>query len=80
MAQVTFVFDTGSVTANDLNDTLALAYGYQDIINGQPNPETKAQFNKRMVGRKIWHDYKHQKAVLAEAQAREALPVVPEFT
>lgn len=24
-------------------------FNYQDTVNGQPNPETKAQFSKRMV-------------------------------
>lgn len=28
----------------DLRDTLCLALDYQDTIDGQPNPQTKAQF------------------------------------
>lgn len=46
-----------TVTINFANDAMnarirnafASAYGYQDTINGQPNPETKAQFRDRKI-------------------------------
>lgn len=44
-------------TINFTNDTMnarsrnafATAYGYQDTIDGAPNPETKAQFRARKI-------------------------------
>lgn len=33
----------------------AFKFGYQETVNGQPNPETKAQFIRRMQ-RQVWTD------------------------
>ena len=33
----------------ELRDVLCIEFGYQDIIKGQPNPETKAQFIQRTL-------------------------------
>ncbi len=49
MATLTFTFDTGAVPLNRILDAFATAYSYQSIIDGVPNPETKAQFARRMV-------------------------------
>jgi hypothetical protein len=32
-----------------VNDAIAALYNYQATINGSPNPETKAQFSRRMI-------------------------------
>lgn len=32
-----------------VNDAIAALFNYQATINGSPNPETKAQFARRMV-------------------------------
>lgn len=50
-----------TITINFANDALnaesrnayATAYGYQDTINGAPNPESKAQFRERMIKEEI---------------------------
>jgi hypothetical protein len=49
MATLTFSFDTGAVPLSRIVDAFAKAYRYQAIIDGQLNPETKAQFARRMV-------------------------------
>jgi hypothetical protein len=49
MATLTFSFDTGAVPLSRIIDAFAKAYKYEAIINGAPNPETKAQFARRMV-------------------------------
>jgi len=33
----------------DLRDTLALRFGYQEIINGEPNPQSKAAFIQQFL-------------------------------
>lgn len=58
----------------DLRDTICSALGYQDTINGQPNPQTKAQFlNVQAADHlKIWlkNTYKTEKErLLAIASA-----------
>lgn len=47
MAQVTFTIPNEIVTR--VLDGVAYANGYQDEIDGQPNPESKADFAKRMI-------------------------------
>lgn len=32
-----------------VNDAIAALFNYQTTINGSPNPETKAQFSRRMI-------------------------------
>jgi hypothetical protein len=53
MATLTFTFDTGNVPTSEIVDALCATYNYQDTIDGQPNPETKAQFARKMVARMI---------------------------
>jgi hypothetical protein len=86
MATVTFTFETGAIALNDLNNMMALEFGYQDTVpdpvtEGQtiPNPETKAQFNKRNIGRQIKEAYYRQKRIEAERAAGSAVPVPPDF-
>lgn len=60
MPQLQFTFDTGAVPLSRIVDAIALEYGYQAITNGSPNPETKAQFSRRMIGTVIKNIVKNQ--------------------
>lgn len=44
MAQLTITVTYPDNKQIDLRDTLCSAFNYQDLIDGQPNPQTKAQF------------------------------------
>lgn len=79
MATLTLTYETGSVTLTDLNNMLALEWGYQETINGQPNPESKANFNRRQVRRMIQEAYLRQRRIQAEVAATNGLPSVPDF-
>lgn len=53
-AQAVDITITVSTTvAVRMNDAYSSFYKYQPIINGQPNPETKAQFSLRMIKKEI---------------------------
>lgn len=68
-------------TINFTNDTMnarsrnafASAYGYQDTINGSPNPETKAQFRARKIKEYI-------KDVTRSEERKAALAAVTDTT
>lgn len=77
MATLTLTYDTGSVTLTDLNDTLALELGYEPIINGAPNPETKAQFNRRIIGQRLREMYRSAKRRQAYAEVESTIPDTP---
>lgn len=70
-----------TVTINFANDGMnarirnafATAYGYQDTINGQPNPETKAQFRDRKIKEYI-------KEVVRSVERQAALAAVAPVT
>lgn len=47
MAQLSITIP--DAVAARVNNAFADAYGYQATINGQPNPQTKAQFAKARV-------------------------------
>lgn len=47
MATVTFTIPNGILSR--VLDGVAYANGYQDVIDGQPNSESKADFAKRMI-------------------------------
>lgn len=65
MATFSISFDTGAVPLSRIYDAFAVAYGYQATLpGGGTNPETKAQFARRMMG-------DHIKGVV-KAQEREA--------
>lgn len=73
MATLTFSFDTGAIPISRIIEGFSKANGYQETIPhpteaGQtiPNPETKAQFCKRLI-KKILID-----AVL-NSESREAM-------
>jgi hypothetical protein len=67
MATLNFSFDTGSVPLSRIVDAFATAYRYHATIDGQPNPETKAQFARRMV-----KHYITQIVLTEERKAEEA--------
>lgn len=70
-----------TVTINFANDAMnarirnafATAYGYQNTINGQPNPETKAQFRDRKIKEYI-------KEVVRSVERQAALAAVAPVT
>lgn len=61
-------FSNDSMNARSRN-AFAIEYGYQDTINGAPNPETKAQFRARMLKN-------HIKEVTKAVETRQALAAV----
>lgn len=71
MATLSLSYDTGTVTLADLNDALAIEWGYQ------AGTETKAEYNRRMLGRIIREAYRNgkRKGILAAAEA--TVPDVP---
>ena len=70
-----------TVTINFANDAMnarirnafASAYGYQDTINGSPNPESKARFRARKIKEYI-------KEVTRSVERAEAVAAVPVTT
>ena len=52
-------------------DTLATYWGYQDIINGQPNPQTKGQFIKAKIAAFVRQQYIDAKATKDIQTAKE---------
>lgn len=58
---------------NRIRNAFADAYGYQDTINGQPNPETKAQFRDRKIKEYI-------KDVVRSVEKQAAITAVPDPT
>jgi hypothetical protein len=77
MPMLTLTYDTGSVPLSRINDGFAAAYGYQPTINGSPNPETKAEFSRRMVREYIKGVVKGQEV---EAARKTAEAGVTEIT
>lgn len=75
MATLNLSFDTGSVTLNELNDGLAIEWGYSATLpDGTPNPQTKAQFNKAQIRRIIKEAYRNGKRAIILAQAEATVP------
>lgn len=72
MATLTFSFDTGPVTLSEIIDVFATAYNYQATVNGQPNPESKAQFTRRMVRQYIRDIYIAEKDKIEQAKIVKA--------
>lgn len=50
---IQFSFDTGTVSTQRIIDAFCTVYNYPLLVDGQPNPETKAAFAKRVVGQMI---------------------------
>ncbi len=66
MAQLSLTFDTGTTTLASINDDIAKQYNYQPVLpDGQPNPQTKAQFSREVVRNFIVEVIKTQRRVEA---------------
>jgi hypothetical protein len=85
MASVTFTFSIAGVTVVDLNNTLAEEWAYPAMVLDPaslpelvmiPNPETKAEFNRRQIGDMIRQAYRkgkrHSLVIAAEASVPDA--------
>lgn len=74
MAQITINYPDQN--AIDIRDTLCAAWGYQDTIDGEPNPESKVTFIKKRVAKFVSQVYVDAKglaaAVSADASARQS--------
>lgn len=68
MAKLDFSFETGAVPLVEIVDAFASAYHYQATIDGQPNPETKVAFARRMVRQYIKDIYISEKRKAEEAK------------
>ena len=67
-----------SVTVPDAQATAILAdfcayNGYQETINGAPNPQTKAQFAKQVVVKFVRESIKAQRAQAASLAAAQTV-------
>lgn len=67
---ITFTTPQG-MTATEFSRLLSDNMGYQTTVDGQPNPETRAAFCRRMVGEHVMARVKLQR--LQEAYASVAL-------
>lgn len=52
-------------------DTLATYWGYRDVINGQPNPQTKGQFIKAKIAAFVRQQYIDAKAAQGADTGRQ---------
>ncbi len=57
----------------DIQDAFASVYKYQATINGQPNPETKAEFMNRKIKKIIKDIYISYNAKAAEVTRRSLI-------
>jgi hypothetical protein len=78
MATLSLTYDTGSVSLTRIQDAIAAAYGYQATIpdgNGGtiPNPESKAQFARRMIGVHIKSVVRNQELAAARAASETSI-------
>lgn len=69
---ITINFTNDGMNAR-IRNAFASAYGYQDTINGQPNPETKAQFRDRKIKEFI-------KGIVRSEEHKAALAAMPVVT
>lgn len=77
MPTLTLTYNTGSVPLSRIVDAFAVQYNYQATINGQPNPESKAEFARRMVGLHIKSIVREQEE---QAAVRAAVGAVSDVT
>jgi hypothetical protein len=78
MPILTFSFDTGTVPLTRIIDAFALAYNYKTTLpDGSANPETKANFARRMVKENIIGIVKSQETKTAIETAQGTInPIV----
>jgi hypothetical protein len=60
-AELSLTLTVPDAIKTDVINAFAYAYKYQDTINGQPNPQTKAQFAKEIIKQFIREVYKKYK-------------------
>jgi hypothetical protein len=79
MALLTFSFDTGATPISRIVDAFALQHHYEAFLEDgvTPNPETKAQFAKRVIGRFIKDTVRAAETKAAEDAARDGISDVP---
>ena len=79
MALLLFQYDTGAVPISRIVDAFALQHGYEPFLEDgvTPNPETKAQFTKRIVGRFIKDVVRAAETKAAEDAARGGIVDIP---
>ncbi len=77
MATLSFTYETGIVPLSRIVDAFALQGGYEEIIDGLPNPETKAQFARRTVRRFIMDIVRAADYRVAEEAARAGITDIP---
>ncbi len=70
--QITINFANDGMNAR-IRNAFADAYGYQNTIDGAPNPETKAQFRDRKIKEYI-------KEIVKSVETQAALAAVPQVT
>jgi hypothetical protein len=68
MATLQLTYDTGAVPIARIVDAFATHFGYSDTIDGQPNPESKAVFARRVLG-------EHIAKIVREEEVRAAMKV-----
>ena len=79
MATYTITFSIPDAKATDYLDTLATRLGYQDTIDGSPNPQIKKSFIKDKIYLYLENEYKAQKATEADAARTTALSDADDF-
>lgn len=69
---VTITINTPTgVTVAQVVQTLSDYWGYQTTVDGQPNPETRGAFVKRMIARFVKQSYVAAKAQQDSEAARQ---------
>lgn len=61
-----------NITPAQVVSALCDYWGYQDTVNGQPNPQTKAQFVKGRIALFVKESYKAARAQQDSETARQA--------
>jgi hypothetical protein len=69
---MTITINIPDAVSNRVLNGFASAQGYQDTIDGQPNPETKQQFLKRRLIEFIHQAVKFQESEAAGTVAKQA--------
>lgn len=60
-----------------VRNSFCAQYGYQETINGEPNPETKAQFMKQKIIQFVKESIKaHERQAASETAGQQAAEAV----
>lgn len=79
MALLTFSYDTGAIPLLRIVDAFASQHGYSPFLDDgvTSNPETKAQFTRRVIGRFIKDVVRAAETKAAEDAARDGIVDIP---